>query len=367
MDIPLIDLKSEYMELRDEVLERIDTALQSMQLFLGPNVQLLEKNWADFCGVNNAIGLSDGTESLHLSLRALGIGPGDEVITVAWTFFASIEAIVHAGATPKVVDIDPDYYTMDPAALEAAITDKTRAVIPVHIYGQPADMDAIKAICEPRGIKIIEDACQAHGAKYKGQVAGSIGDAGAFSFYMSKNLAGYGEGGMVTTKCDDVATNVRMLRDHGQRERGTYSEIGYNARLDEIQAAILNVKFPRLDGYNVARRAHAESYNNLLSGVGDIETPKVAEGTEPVYHVYTIRSAQRDAIGNALKEAGIGFAKHYANPPHKSPAAAKYGLDQVALPVTEALADKVISLPMYPGLSDEQIGRVVEVVKSVFS
>lgn len=366
MGIPLVDLKSEYVELREEVLAAIDDALQSMQLFLGPNVQALESEWAQFCGVKHAIGVGNGTEALHLSLRAMGVGAGDEVITVAWTFFASIEAIIHAGATPVLVDIEPDYFCMDTAALEAAISDHTRAAMPVHIYGHPAEMDAIRAICEPRGIEILEDVAQAHGAKYKGQAAGSIGNAGVFSFYMSKNLAAYGEGGMVTTNDDEIATDVRMLRDHGQRQRGTFECVGYNSRLDELQAAIVRIKLRRLARSNEKRRQHAALYDRLLQHE-EIITPKVASDCEHVFHLYALRSRRRDEIAAALQAADIGFATHYADPPHKSPACAAYGLDKVNLPVTEALADEVISLPMYPGLTESQIEQVAETVLSALN
>ncbi len=361
MEIPLIDLKSEYMALREEMLASIDEALQSMQLFLGPNVRALEAEWADFCGVDHAIGVGDGTDALHLGLRAMGIGRGDEVITVAWTFFASIEAIVHTDADPVVVDIEPDHFCIDPKAVEAAITDRTAAVLPVHVYGHPADMDALKAICEPRGIRILEDAAQAHGARYKGAAVGSIGDGGCFSFYMSKNLAGYGEGGMLTTSDDELATGVRMLRDHGQRERGTFECVGYNSRLDELQAAIIRIKLRHLAENNEKRRRHAALYNELLCH-DDIITPKTAPDCEHVFHLYTIRSPRRDAIVEALKAADIGHATHYANPPHLSPACGKVLGVVPELPVTEQLATEVVSLPMYPGLAEQQIARVAEVV-----
>jgi len=359
--IPLMDLKSEYKQLREEVLRAIDEALQSMRLFLGPNVQALEREWAQFCGTKHAIGVSDGTMALHLALRAMGIGSGDEVITVSWTFFATIEAIIHTGATPKLVDVDLDTFCMDPAALRAAITDKTKAIIPVDIFGQPPDMDAIKAICQPRGIKILEDAAQAHGAKYKGQMTGSLGDAAAFSFYMSKNLAAYGEGGIVTTDSDEIASGVRKLRDHGQAERGKYECIGFNARLDEIQAAIVLIKLKRLLENTAMRRRHAQAYNEQLQHE-QIVTPKVAPGCEHAYHLYTIRSPQRDKIKRALEAADISFATHYATPPHKHPAVVPYGLDRANLPVTERLAKEVISLPMYPGLTQQQINEVCETV-----
>ncbi len=366
MGIPLIDLKAEYAELREEVLEAIDDALGSMQLFLGPNVQALEREWAEFCRTEHAVGVSDGTQALHLALRAMGIGPGDEVITVSWTFFATIEAIIHAGATPKLVDVEPEYFCMDAEALEAAITQRTRAIIPVHVYGHPADMEQLGAICEPRGIAVLEDAAQAHGATDNGRRVGSIGDAGVFSFYMSKNLAGYGEGGIVTTSDDEIAQKVKMLRDHGQAERGRFDCIGYNSRLDELQAAIVRVKLRRLAENTEKRRRHAALYDELLQHE-DIITPNVRPGCEHVYHLYTIRSKRREEIKSALEAAEIAFATHYAKPPHKQPACVAYGLDRAELPVTETLAAEVISLPMYPGLSESQIQEVAETVLSALS
>ena len=366
MAIPLMDLRSEYMQLREEILDAMDRALQSMQLFLGPNVQALEERWAQYCGVRHAVGVSDGTQALHLALRAMGVGPGDEVITVAWSFFASIEAIIHAGATPKLVDIEPNHFCMDPEALAAAVGPQTRAIIPVHIYGHPADMDALTEICSHHDIVILEDAAQAHGARYRGRTAGSLGNTAAFSFYMSKNLGGYGEGGMVTTDDDDIAANLRMLRDHGQRKRGCFETVGYNARLDELQATVLCIKLKHLETGNQLRRAHADAYSQLLQHP-DLTIPAVAADCEHAYHLYTVRSPRRDQIAEALRQADIAYATHYANPPHKSPAAAKYGLDQIHLPVTEKLAGEVISLPMYPGLTDAQIEQVAQTVLSALS
>ena len=255
---------------------------------------------------------------------------------------------------------------MDAEALEAAITERTRAIIPVHVYGHPADMERLRGICEPRGIGVLEDAAQAHGASDRGKRVGSIGDAGIFSFYMSKNLAGYGEGGIVTTNDDEIAQNVKMLRDHGQAERGRFDCVGYNSRLDELQAAILRVKLQRLAENTAKRRRHAALYDELLQHE-EIITPSVRPGCEHVYCLYTIRSRRRDEIRSALQAAEIGFATHYANPPHKQPACVAYGLDQAELPVTETLAAEVISLPMYPGLSDSQIQQVAATVLSAVS
>lgn len=362
MRIPLIDLKSQYQDMRLEINGAIANAIDSMQLFLGPNVQKLEADFAEYCGVTDAIGVANGTEAISLALRALDIGRGDEVITVSWTFIASIEAIVHVGATPILVDIDPKTLCMDPAALARAITPRTRAIIPVHIFGHPCDMDAIREVADPRRIHMVEDACQAHGAKYKKQPVGSFGDAAAFSFYMSKNLAGYGDGGIVTTSNGDVAARVRSLRDHGQATRGTFSEIGYNSRLDEIQAAILNVKFKRLQKWTEARRRLADYYSEKLAGL-DLVLPYEAPGCEHVHHIYTIRTPRRDEIAAALQRAEIGFTTHYAKPPHTHPACAALGLNQTRLPVTMQAASEVIQLPMYPELSHDQVDAICKVVR----
>lgn len=363
LNIPLIDLKVQYSQIRSEVNAAISTAIDSMQLFLGPNVQRLEDGFAEFCGVQQALGVANGTEALSLALRALEIGRGDEVITVSWSFFASIEAIVHVGATPVVVDIDPRTYCMDPMALKEAITPRTRAVMPVHIYGHPADMDTLREVCEPRRLKIVEDACQAHGARYNRQRVGGLGDVAAFSFYMSKNLGGYGDGGMVTTNDRDIARQVRTLRDHGQAQRGYFSTIGFNSRLDEIQAAILNVKLKHLQKWNDSRRQKADYYNEKLSKF-DLILPYEAPEAEHVYHLYTIRSARRDQIAARLDEAGIGYATHYKLPPHIHPACIPYGLGEANLPVTMACANEIIQLPMYPELTTSQIDQVCEVVAS---
>jgi dTDP-4-amino-4,6-dideoxygalactose transaminase len=363
MSIPLIDLKLQYEQLRLEVNGAIADALSSMQLFLGPNVQKLEEDFAEYCSAQHAIGVANGTEALSLALRALEIGRGDEVITVSWTFMATIEAIVHVGATPVLVDIDPQTYCMDPKSLQGAINQRTRAVIPVHVYGHPCDMDAIRDICSLRRLSIIEDACQAHGARWGRQRVGSFGDAAAFSFYMSKNLAGYGDGGMVTANSDDLAATLRSLRDHGQRQRGIFETIGYNSRLDEIQAAIINVKFKRLTKWNEARRQCASYYKEKLAGT-DLILPVEAKGAEHVYHLFSVRTPKRDQIAAALKEAGIGFATHYKMPPHIHPACEPYNLQQAYLPVTMQCAEEILQLPIYPELTHEQIDEVCAVVKS---
>lgn len=361
MEVPLVDLKTQYQQLRCELLEAVDEALSSMQLFLGPNVQGLEAEWARYCGATQAVGVGNGTEAISLALRALGLGPGDEVITVSWTFIATVEAIVHVGATPVVVDIDPQTYCMDPGSLAEAITPRTRAVIPVHVFGHPADMDAIMALTAPREIHVLEDAAQAHGARYKGRRVGSLGTAATFSFYQTKNLGGYGEGGMVTTNCDWLAERLRLLRNHGHVSKYEHAEIGYNARLDEIQAAMLRVKLKYLDEWNARRRELARMYNERLADL-PVVLPHEAPWAQHVYHLYTIRTERREQLAAAFREAQIGHALHYQAPPHRQPACASFGLGNVHLPNTEKLAQQVIQLPMHPLLHENELDYVCEVV-----
>ncbi len=366
MRVPLIDLKAEYATLRPEMTQVIDEALSSMQLFLGPNVQRLEQQWAELVGVEHAIGVGSGTDALIIALKALGIGSGDEVITVGWTFIATIEAIILVGARPVLVDIESDYYCLNPELLEQAITPRTRAIIPVHVYGRPADMAAINSVAEEHNLKVIEDCAQAHLARYRGEAVGSLGDCGIFSFYMSKNLSGYGEGGMITTSDDKLAKQIRLLRNHGYTSKYEHEIIGYNSRLDEIQAAILNVKLQKLEWGNQRRRELAAIYDEALADL-PVTTPAVAPQAEHVYHLYTIRTPQRDALAAYLEEHDIGFAAHYRSPVHLQPACRPYGLHLAELPVTEQAADEVLQLPIYPYLSDEQIEYVAETVRGFFT
>jgi dTDP-4-amino-4,6-dideoxygalactose transaminase len=364
VDVPLIDLKTQYAQLRPELLQAVDDALTSMQLFLGPNVQALEAEWADYCGCTHAIGVGNGTEAIAFALQALGVGPGDEVVTVSWTFIATLEAIVHVGATPKVVDIDPQTYCLAPQALAAAITPKTRAVIPVHVFGHPADMDAITAVTGPRGIPVIEDAAQAHGARYKGRRAGSLGDAATFSFYLTKNLGGYGEGAIMTTSSDDANAQMRLVRNHGHVSKYEHALIGHNGRLDEIQAAMLRVKLAHLDAWNARRRELAAMYNERLADL-PVETPYEAPWAEHVYHLYTIRSDRRAELARAFEDAHIGHSLHYQAPPHTQPALAPFGLNEAHLPVTTDLAKQVIQLPMHPLLKEEELDYVCDTIRRV--
>jgi dTDP-4-amino-4,6-dideoxygalactose transaminase len=361
VEVPLLDLNTEYQGLRSEVLAAIDDALSSMQLYLGPNTQAFEREFAELCGVRHAIGVGNGTEALHFCLLACGIGPGDEVITTPWTFIATIEAIVHAGARPVVVDIDPQSYCLRPDAVEAAITEATTAVMAVHIYGHPAEMGELGRICRDHDLRLIEDAAQAHGASYGGRLCGSLGDCAAFSFYLSKNLGGYGEGGMITTDSDEIAEAVRLLRNHGHASRFEHRTIGYNGRLDEIQAAVLRVKLPRLLRGNERRREVAAQYNELLAGA-PVTTPEVADGCVSGFHLYTIRAPRRDDLVVHLLEHSIGCQTHYKAPAHLQPACRPWGLHRASLPNITAAAAEVVQLPMHPGLTDEQVRYVAETV-----
>ncbi len=359
MQIPLVDLKAQYETVRDEVQLALVEALESMELTLGPNLRAFEAEFAIHCGVEHTVGVSSGTDALYLALRACGVGPGDEVITVANTFVATVEAIVLLGATPVFVDIDPDTYTLDPARLRGAIGPRSRAIVPVHLYGQMADMEAVMAIARRYGLTVVEDACQAHGAEFQGRRAGSIGDAAAFSFYVSKNLGAYGESGAVTTSSLPIAECVRRLRDHGSTRKYEHDEMGVNARMDELQAAVLRVKLRHLDEWNARRRALAARYDELLASA-DIDLPITRPAAQHVFHLYVVRLAERERVRQLLADRGIATGVHYPTPIHKQPAA--LGLGRVAgdLRVTEAFADQILSLPMYAELSDEQLQHIAD-------
>lgn len=365
MNIPLVDLRAQYAPLKDEIMTGIGHVLDGMQLFLGENVRALEKEFTDFCGARYGIGVSDGTAALQIILRAMDIGPGDEVITVSYTFIATPEAILLAGARPVFVDIEPDSYLMDIAQVEAKITPHTRAVLPVHLYGQTVDMDPLREIASRHGLKIIEDACQAHGAQYKGRRAGSLGDAAAFSFYYSKNLGAYGEGGFITTDDADLAQKVRMIRDHGSAKRYYHDMVGFNGRLDEIQAAVLRVKLPHLQEWNERRREHARLYGELLK-VTPVTTPIECPGNKHVYHLYVIRTPMRDELQAWLKDRGVSTGIHYPVPLHRQVALRSFGYSQGSLPVTEHVVNEVLSLPMYAELSDQEIEYVVDSIKGFY-
>jgi len=364
--IPLVDLKEQFQPLKKEIMAEIEGVLDKMQLFLGENVYQLEREFADYCGSRFAVGVGSGTDALYLSLRAVGVGLGDEVITVAHTFIATAEAIVQAGARPIFIDIDAETYTMDPAQVEAAITKRTKAILPVHLYGHPADMDRIMAIARKYGLRVIEDACQAHGAEYKGVKVGTIGDAGAFSFYCSKNLGAYGEGGMVVTRDREVATQVQILRDHGQSSKHQHSMMGTNSRLDELQSAILRVKLRHLDEWNTRRRALAADYSNHLFGIEEIVRPAERPHAEHVYHLYVIRTPDRDGLSARLRKHNIATGIHYPIPVHRQEAWLAAGYPNGSLPVTELASQEILSLPMYPELTVDQVHYICQSVKDYF-
>ncbi len=365
-DIPLVDLKAQYATIRDEVRRAIDEVLDSMQLTIGPNVKAFDKEWADYCGTKHAIGVGSGTDALQLAIRAIGVSSGDEVITVSHTFFATVEAILYANARPILVDVDEKTMLMDPAAVAAAITPRTKAIIPVHLYGRTVDTGALKKIVQDKQIAIIEDAAQAHGALLDdGKKAGTAGRVSAYSFYCSKNLGAYGEAGSIVTNDDKLADDLRALREHGQSTRYYHPVVGYNARLDEIQAAILRIKLRRLDQWNARRRAIASQYNALLKDSG-VVTPEIPASGRHVFYAYAIRvpSGKRDAMRAYLGERGIGTQIHYPVPIHLQEAAQFLGYRQGDLPITERVAGEVLSLPMYAELTDAMVDRVASEVRA---
>jgi len=362
MSIPLVDLKAQYHSIKAEIDAATARIFENSSFILGAEVEAFERDFAHYCGVKHAIGVSSGTDALQLALLGYGIGEGDEVITTSFTFIATAAAISHVGAKPVLVDIDPRTYNIDPAKIEAAITPRTKAILPVHLYGQPAQMTPILEIAGRYGLRVIEDACQAHGATYFGRKTGGLGDVACFSFYPSKNLGGAGDGGMLTTNDDAFAEWARKVRDHGRTGKYVHGLIGFTYRLDALQAAILRVKLAHLDAWNEARRRHAATYNELLASTG-VVLPQEAEGCRSVYHVYVIRTPQRDELLAHLQRRGIGASVHYTLPIHLQPAYAALGLPRGAFPVAEACAESVISLPMYAELTRDQIEEVVEAIK----
>lgn len=329
----------------------------------GPFVEKFEKEFASFCQCDFAVGVGSGTTALWMALLGLGIGPGDEVITVPNTFIATAEAISFSGATPVFVDIDEQTYNLDPDLLEGAITPKTKAIIPVHLFGQTVDMDPVIEIAKAYGLFVIEDACQAHGAKYKGRCAGSIGDAGCFSFYPGKNLGAYGEAGAIITNNIELAEKMRVFRDHGQAKKYYHSMIGWNARMDGFQGAVLSVKLKHLPAWNEARRENARLYNDLLADVEGVITPKETDYAKHVYHIYAIRTENRDALIKALAEKDIFCGIHYPVPIHFQEAYKLLGYRTNSFPVAESCAEQLVSLPMFPELTEEQIEYVVHEIK----
>jgi dTDP-4-amino-4,6-dideoxygalactose transaminase len=364
MKVPLLDLHAHHAPLMREFEDAIREVVTQGAFAGGPFVADFEKDFAPFCGAKEAIGMGSGTEALWLALLASGVGPGDEVITVPGTFMATAEAISYCGARPVFIDIDETTYTMDPSLLEAAITSRTKAVIPVHLFGQTADMDPVLEIAKKHGLAVIEDACQAHGAEYKGRRAGSMGDAGAFSFYPGKNLGAFGEAGAAVTNNAELAEKMRILRDHGQSRKYHHCMIGWNCRMDGIQGAVLRIKLRHLERANDRRRENAALYDELLSDVEEIVLPVEEEYARHVYHIYAIRTKERDELMAQLNQAGIGCGIHYPVPVHLQEAYRHLGHKAGDFPVAERSALEFVSLPMYPELTPEQIRAVVTAVKN---
>lgn len=364
--IPFLDLHAQYAAIREEMGAAIGRVLDRGDFVMGESVRELERNFATYCEASHAIGVANGTDALYLALRGLGVGPGDEVVTVAHTFIATTEAISLVGARPVFVDVDDATGLMAPGDLGAAITSRTKAIVAVHLYGQPVDMDPVVAVARRHGLAVVEDAAQAHGARYHGRRVGSLGDVACFSFYPGKNLGAYGDGGAVVTSNADLAQKIAMLRNHGRRDKYVHEFEGVNSRLDTLQAAVLSVKLAKLDGWNDARRRIAALYDVALSGVGDIRRPTIEPGRESVYHLYVVRSERREALADALKRAEIGCGVHYPMPLHLQPAYRHLAIAPGALPVTETFARTCLSLPIYPEMSEAQVERVASVLRAAF-
>jgi dTDP-4-amino-4,6-dideoxygalactose transaminase len=357
--IPFVDLHAQYKSIASNVAAAMMRVVERGDYILGNDVHLFEEEFAKYIGTSEAISVGSGLDALEFALRAYGVGPGDEVITAANTFIATVLAIMATGARPILVDADRETYNIDPAALEAAITSKTKAIMPVHLYGQPADMRPILDIARKRGLIVIEDAAQAHGAWYDGRRAGALGHAAGFSFYPAKNLGAYGDGGMVVTNDAAAAEKIRRFRNYGQRVKYEHPEIGTNSRLDTIQAAVLRIKLPHLDRWNAARGEHAASYNALLAGSSTV-LPKTAQKCTHVYHLYVIQLDRREEVQKALTARGIGTGIHYPIPIHLQEACANLGYRKGDFPVTESAASRILSLPMYPEMAPEQCEFVAD-------
>lgn len=361
--IQMVDLKRQYHNLKQEIDAAVAAVLEETRFILGPNVGALEEEVAAYHGLPHAVGVANGTDALLLALRACDIQEGDEVITTPFTFIATAEVVAQLKAKPVFVDICPDTYNLDCSQIAAKITAKTRAIIPVHLFGHPADMDAVMDIARKHHLKVIEDCAQAFGAVYKGRKVGSIGDVGCFSFFPSKNLAGYGDGGMVITTSEDIAAKIRMLRNHGSSRRYYHQDVGYNSRLDEIQAAIIRVKLKKIDEFNAARRQNAEFYCETINNK-HVALPVVVAGCEHVYHQFTIRSKHRDLLASALQKKEIASAIYYPVPLHQQDVFLRLYHDAEKLPQSELSSQEVLSLPMFPELSRDEIRLIADVINS---
>ena len=361
MQIPLVDLKAQYLSIKEEIDEAIQRVLNKCNFIMGDEVKEFEEELASFCSAKYAVGVSSGTDALLLALKAINIQPGDEVITVPNTFIATTEAITMAGGKIKFVDIDEETFNIDTNKIESAITNKTRAILPVHLYGQPANMDPIIDVAKKYNLKVIEDAAQAHGAEYKNKRVGALGDIGIFSFYPGKNLGAYGDAGAVVTNDPDISNKIAMLRNHGRTKKYEHEYEGYNCRLDTLQAAILRVKLKYINSWNEARRNHASSYRKLLQNT-DIILPTEQKDNKHIYHIFAVRVADRDNLLNKLKNEGIGAGIHYPIPLHLQPAYRYLGYKKGDFPITEKCAREIISLPMYPELNEVKIKKIAEAI-----
>jgi dTDP-4-amino-4,6-dideoxygalactose transaminase len=358
MHVPFVDLRAHHAPIARDIDQAIRDVVERGDFIIGAALERFEAEYAAFIGTRYAVGVGTGLAAIELALRAFGVGRGDEVVTAANTFIATVLAIMTVGARPVLADIDPATYTLDPDALAGAITPRTRAVIPVHLFGQPVDLDAVLAVARRHSLVVIEDAAQAHGARYKGRRAGSLGHAAAFSFYPSKNLGALGDGGIITTDDERAAAELRLLRNYGQRVKHYHAVPGTNSRLDTLQAAVLSIKLPHLDGWNASRRRHASAYSRRLGG--RVRTPVAAGGREHVYHLYVIETGERDAVQQRLRARQVDTGIHYPVPAHLQPACASLGYKAGDFPVTEAAAARMLSLPMFPELTEAQIEYVCD-------
>jgi dTDP-4-amino-4,6-dideoxygalactose transaminase len=366
MPVPFVDLQAQYRSIKAEIDAAVQRVLDTSAFILGREVESFERDFAGYVGARECVGVSNGTAALHLALMACGVGAGDEVIVPANTFFATPEAVSAAGATPVFADVDPVTYNLDPAKTEAAVTERTRAVIPVHLYGQPADLDAVDEVAKRHNLTVIEDAAQAHGARYKGRRVGALARAGCFSFYPGKNLGAYGEGGAVTTDDPEVARRVRLLRDHGSTVKYRHEVVGYNLRLEGIQGAVLSVKLKHLDGWNALRRRHAARYRELLGPLeeaGALSLPREAAYAEHVYHLFVVQTSARDSMQRFLSAANVHTGVHYPVPAHLQPAYAALGRREGDFPESERQSRRVLSLPMFAELTERQLAYVAHAVE----
>jgi dTDP-4-amino-4,6-dideoxygalactose transaminase len=366
-NVPFLDLGLLHRDLKAEIVEEIADLVDSSAFTNGPQVREFEAAFAAYCGTEHCVGLASGLDALRLGLQAAGLEAGDEVVVAASTFVATLEAVTQAGGRPVVVDATDEDYNLDPGALEAALTERTRFLMPTHLYGQLADMRSLMEIAERRGLAILEDACQAHGASRDGIAAGTAGLANAFSFYPGKNLGAFGDAGALVTDDEELAGRVRALREHGQTRKYVHEFEGWTARLDTIQAIVLRRKLPLLDRWNGERRAVAAKYDERLAGIGDLRLPPVPDGSEPVWHIYAIRTAAPEELAGFLRERGIGTGRHYPDPVHLAPAYRFLGHERGEFPVAEALASEVLSLPMFPGMTEQQVDTVVAAIADYFA